>query len=82
MYVCIYIYLYKFKCKFLIFLNSPDRQQGTGETISLIPLYHFHQLYRHLEITQTITEESSPLHIATSRTLPGNLWVSSTSYYT
>ena len=48
-------------------------QQGKGEVISLIPLYHFHLLHRHLD-SQAITAESSPLHIATSRTRIGNLW--------
>ena len=36
-------------------------QQEKGEAISLIPLYHFHPLYRHLDITRGITAESSPL---------------------
>ena len=48
-------------------------QQGKGEVISLIPLYYFHLLHRHLD-SQAITAESSPLHIATSRTRIGNLW--------
>ena len=38
-------------------------QQGR-EAISLTPLYHFHPLHRHLDITQVITVESSLLHIA------------------
>ena len=46
--------------------------QGKREGISLIANYHFHPLHRHLDISRAITAESSPLHIASSRTLePG-----------
>ena len=31
--------------------------------ISLTPLYHFHPLHRHLDISWAITAESSPLNI-------------------
>ena len=48
--------------------------QGKGEGICLTPHYHFHQSQRHLDISRTITAESSPLHIA-SRTCNG--WTSS-----
>ena len=48
-------------------------QQGKGEAISLTPFYHFHPLQRHLDISRAITAESSPLHIASSRTRTGNL---------
>ena len=47
-------------------------QQGKGEGIYLTPLYHFHPLHRHLDISRAITTESSPLHIAGSRTRTGN----------
>ena len=40
--------------------------QGKGEGISLTPHYHFHPLHRHLEISRSITAESSPLHISIS----------------
>ena len=50
--------------------------QGKGESISLTPHYHFHPLHRHLDISRAITAESSPLHIASSRTRTGNLWFS------
>ena len=43
-------------------------QQGKGEGIYLTPLYRFHPLHRHLDISRAITAESSPLHIAGSRT--------------
>ena len=39
---------------------------GKGEGIYLLPVYHFHPLHRHLDITRAITAESSPLHIAYS----------------
>ena len=52
---------------YLGFLSRPftnHRFSGEGEGISLIPLYHFHPLHRHLDISQTITAESSLLYIA------------------
>ena len=54
-------------------------QQGKGEAISLTPLYHFHPLHRHLDISRAITTEGSPLHIASRRTRTGNLWFPSAS---
>ena len=47
-------------------------QQGKGKCICLTHLYYFHPLHRHLEISRVITAESSPLHIASSRTRTGN----------
>ena len=48
---------------------------------SLTPLYHFHPLHRHLDISWAITAgsstlriASSPLHIDSSWTWTGNLW--------
>ena len=35
--------------------------QRKGEDISLTPHYHFHPLYRYLDISRAITAESSPL---------------------
>ena len=49
-------------------------QQGKGEAISLTPLYHFHPLHRHLDISWANTGESSPLHVANSRIRTMNLW--------
>ena len=54
-------------------------QQGKGEGIYLTPLYNFHPLNRHLDITRVITAESSPLHITSSRTRIGNHWFPSAS---
>ena len=48
-------------------------QQGKGEDIYLTPLYHFYPLHRHLDISRAVTAESSPLHIAGSRTRTRNL---------
>ena len=48
--------------------------QGKGEGISLTPHYHFQSLHRHLDISRAITTESSPLHIASSRTRTGKLF--------
>ena len=51
-----------------VFFHEHSRfagQQGKGEAISLTPLYHFHPLHRHLDISLAITAEISPLHIAT-----------------
>ena len=42
--------------------------QGKGEGIPLSPRDHFQLLHRHLDISRAITAESSPLHIASSRT--------------
>ena len=54
-------------------------QQGKAEGIFLIPLYHFHPLHGHLNISRAIIAVSSLLHIASSRTRTGNLWFLSTS---
>ena len=48
--------------------------RGRGEGISLTPHCHFHPFNRHLDISRAITAESSPLHIASTRTRTGNLW--------
>ena len=65
-----------------VFFHEHSRftgQQGKGEGIYLTPRYHFHPLHRHLDISRAITAESSPLHIAGSRTRTGNLWFPSAS---
>lgn len=43
-------------------------QQGKTGAISLTTLFQFHSLHRHLNISQVITGESSPLHRTSSRT--------------
>ena len=62
-----------------VFFHKHSRftgKQGKGEGIYLTPLYHFHPLHRHLDISRAITAESSPLHIADSRTRTGKPLVS------
>ena len=58
--------------------NIHDLQDSWGRR-RVTPPYHFHLLDRHLDISWTITAESSPLHIARSRTRTGNLWFLSAS---
>ena len=55
------------------FLSRILTIQRKGEAISLTSLYHFHLLYRHLDISWVITAESSPLHTASSWTWTRNL---------
>ena len=46
-----------------VFFHEHSRftgQQGKGEGIYLTPLYHFHPLHRHLDISRAIAAESSP----------------------
>ena len=51
------------------------RTTGKGEGyLSLTPLYQFHPLKRHLDISRAITAESLPLHIASWWSRTGNLW--------
>ena len=65
-----------------VFLHEHVRITGLQlkrEGISLTPHYYFHPLHRHLDISWVITAESSPLHIASSRTRTENLWFPSAS---
>ena len=64
------------------FTNDHDsqRQPGKGKAISLISLYHFYPLHRHLDISRAITAESSPLYIVVSRTPTASLWFPSASH--
>ena len=71
------IFKKKHQCFFFVYLGflsrtfTNHRTAGEGG-ISLTPPYHFHPLHRHLDISRAITAESSPLHIASSRTQTGN----------
>ena len=54
---------------FIYFFHGHSRftgQQEKDEVTSLTPLYHFHPLPRHLDISRAITAASSPPHIASS----------------
>ena len=65
-----------------VFFHEHSRITGLkwkGEDVSLTPHYHFHPLYRHLDISRAVTAESSPLHIGSSRTRTGNPWFPSAS---
>ena len=58
-----------------VFFHEHSRITGLqwkGEGIYLTPHYHFLLLHRHLDISRAFTAESSPLHIASSRTRTGN----------
>ena len=59
---------------FSVGLFFHDHSRITGLRISLTPHYHFHPLHRHLDNSRTITAESSPLRISSSRIRAGNLW--------
>ena len=76
---CLSVYLF---VSIWFFFHKHSRfpgQQENGEHISLSPLYHPHPLHSHLDISQTITAESSFLHIASSRTRTENLYFPSAS---
>ena len=69
-------HIHPFFFSILVFLHEHSRftgQQGKGEAISLSPLYHFHPLHRHLDISRATVAESSPLQIGSSRTRTGYL---------
>ena len=66
---------------FLSQIFTNHRTAGEGGEHFLTPHYHFYPLHRKLGISRAITEESSPLHIASSRTRVGNLWCPSASRY-
>ena len=76
------LFIFNFFFSIWVSLHDHSRitgQQGKGEDISWTPHYHFHPLHRHLDISQVIIVESSPLHIGSSRTRTGNLWFPSAS---
>ena len=56
---------------FLLRTFTNQRRKG----IPLTTFYHFHLLYSNLDISRPITSEISPLHIASSRTRSGKLWL-------
>ena len=52
-----------------------DSQDSRGRGMQfLISLYRFHPLHEHWHISQAITAESSPLHMASGWTRKRNLW--------
>ena len=63
------MYIFFFSIWFFFHNHSRTTgMQGKRESISLTTHYHFHPLHRHLDISQAITAESSPLHIASRQT--------------
>ena len=60
-------------CSFRKIDDSQDSRER-GRLSLLTHLYHFHLLHRHLDISRTITAESSPLHIASNRIRTENFW--------
>ena len=65
-----------------VFIHEHSRitgLQGKRKGIFLTSDYHFHMLHRHLDISLGITAQSSPLHIADSRTRTGKIWFPSAS---
>ena len=60
-------------------ITGEGEGQGKGKGIFLTPHYHFRPLHGHLDISRAITAESSPVHIASSRALTGNLCFPSAS---
>ena len=55
-------------------MHESQNCRGMWRAFLLTPHYLFHKLHRHLDISWAITAESSPVHIASSRTRSGNLW--------
>ena len=76
---CPHIYIFFFYLGFLSRTFTIHGTAGEGGGYLLTPLYHFHLLHRHLDISRAIAAGSSPLHIAGSRTRTGNLWFPSAS---
>ena len=75
---CLFICLFSIWVFFHNHLQSTELQEK-GEGIFLTPHYNFHPLHKHLDISQAITAESSPLHICSSRTRTRNLLFPSAS---
>ena len=50
------------------FPNTRDSQDSRGRMVISLSPPHFNPLHRHLDISQAIIAESSPLHIASSQT--------------
>ena len=58
-------------------IHDPQDNRGRGNlSLSSTALYHFHLFHRHLDISQEINAESSPMHIASSRTWTRNIFIS------
>ena len=60
-------------------IHDSQGSKGRGKSSILVPLYHFHPLHRHLDISRAITAGSTPLRVAGSGARTGNLWFPSSS---
>ena len=84
--ITIYIYIYIYICNICICTYTFHKhlwftgQQRKKEAISLTPLFLFHPLQRHLDISRAITAESLPLPIASIWIRTGNLSLLTTSH--
>ena len=84
--VCTISFLYITLLKFIfifhwVFFHKHSRltwQQEKEEAFPLTPLYHFHTIHRHLDISRNNTAVNSTMYIASSQALNGNLWFPST----
>ena len=72
-------YVIAFFFIWIFFLERFTGQQRKGGAIYSTPLHYFHPLHRNLDNSRKITAESSPLHLASSRTRTRNLWLLSVS---
>ena len=73
--------LFSFYLGFLSRAFTIHKAAREGAGVSLKLLSTTSTRFRHLDISRTITAESSPLHIASSRTRTGKLWFPSASRY-
>ena len=48
-------------------VHEPQDSKSRETAFFLTPHYHFHPLHRHLDMSQEVTAESSPLHMGSSR---------------
>ena len=61
-------------------IQDPQDSRRRGWLSVICPLLHIYPLRRHINISRVTTAESSPLHVASSRTRTWNLWLPSTSH--
>ena len=59
--------------------NGTPTLNAKIKVMSVTPLYPFHPLHRHLEVSRVITAGTSALYIAGSQTQTGELWFSKVS---
>ena len=64
---------------FFFSLDIHDSQDSRWERSILTPIYHFHPLQKHLDISQAIAAKSPPQNIASDQTGTENLWFLSAS---